>query len=92
MEKKMENEMETGGRGLWGLGFPKFRGTFLGGPHNKDYSILVLGSPYFGKLPCRPTVKGSTVSLGNLHIRPLRPDTMSASEHPSLRKGGAGGI
>ena len=28
-------------------------GTFLGDPHNKDYSILrsILGSPYFGKLP-----------------------------------------
>ena len=28
-------------------------GTFFGGPHNKDYSILgsILGSPYFGKLP-----------------------------------------
>ena len=30
------------------------RGTLLGGPHNKDYSILgsILGSLYFGKLPC----------------------------------------
>ena len=27
MEKKMENEMETGGRGLWGLGFPRIRDT-----------------------------------------------------------------
>ena len=29
------------------------RGTFLGGPHNKDYRILgsILGSPYVGKLP-----------------------------------------
>ena len=28
-------------------------GTLLGGPFNKDYSILgsILGSPYFGKLP-----------------------------------------
>ena len=35
----------------WGL--PKIRGTVLGGPHNKDYSILgsILGSPYLGKLP-----------------------------------------
>ena len=35
----------------WGL--PKILGTFFGGPHNKDYSILgsILGSPYFGKLP-----------------------------------------
>ena len=34
-------------------GFPKMRGTILGGPHNKDYDILgsTLGSPYFGKLP-----------------------------------------
>ena len=33
--------------------FPKIRGTFLGGPNNKDYSILgsILGSPNFGKLP-----------------------------------------
>ena len=35
------------------MGFPKIRGTFLGGPHNKDYSFLgcILGSPHFGKLP-----------------------------------------
>ena len=28
-------------------------GYLLGGPNNKDYSILesILGSPYFGKLP-----------------------------------------
>ena len=34
-------------------GFPKIRGTFLRGPHNKDHSILgsILESPYFGKLP-----------------------------------------
>ena len=36
---------------IWG--FPKIRGTFLGGPCRKDYSILgsTLGSPYLGKLP-----------------------------------------
>ena len=55
MEKKMENEMETGViyRGLQGLGFPIFRGTISGCPHDKHYSILgsVLGSHYFGKLP-----------------------------------------
>ena len=36
---------------IWG--FPKIRGTLLGGPHNKDYSILgsILGSRNFGKLP-----------------------------------------
>ena len=35
--------------------FPKIRGTLFGGPHNKDYRILVsiLGSPHFGKLPYR---------------------------------------
>ena len=34
--------------------FPKIRGTFLGVPFNKDYSILgsILGFPYFGKVPC----------------------------------------
>ena len=38
---------------IWG--FPEIRGTLFGGPHNKDYSILgsILGSPNFGKLPCR---------------------------------------
>ena len=42
---------------VWGLGFrvwgfPKIRGTFFGGPCNKDYSVLgsILGSPDFGKL------------------------------------------
>ena len=45
----MENEMETGGRGLWGLGFPKIGGTLLGGPYNKDYSRLgsILAFPLF---------------------------------------------
>ena len=34
-------------------GFPKL-GVPFGGPFHKDYSILgsILGSPYFGKLPC----------------------------------------
>ena len=38
-------------------GFPKIRGTILGGPNNKDYSILgsILGSTYFGKLPHNPS-------------------------------------
>ena len=45
----------TGNRGyiyIYG-GFPKIRGTFLGSPKNKDYSIFgsKLGSPYLGKLP-----------------------------------------
>ena len=33
--------------------FPKIRGTFLGVPYIREYSILesILGSPYFGKLP-----------------------------------------
>ena len=33
--------------------FPKIRGALLGGPYNKDYSILrsILRSPYLGKLP-----------------------------------------
>ena len=36
---------------IWG--FPKIRGTFFGGPHNKEYSRLgsLLGFPYFGKDP-----------------------------------------
>ena len=36
-------------------GFPKIRGTILGSPYKKDYSILgsTWGSPYFGKLPYR---------------------------------------
>ena len=40
---------------LQSRGFPKIRvkGTFLGGPYKKDYSILgsIFGSPYLGKLP-----------------------------------------
>ena len=38
---------------FWGLGFPKIRGTFFGGPYNEDYSILgsILGYPNFEKLP-----------------------------------------
>ena len=43
----------TGGFGFKIWGFPKIRCTLLGGPHNKEYSILGsrLGSPYFGKEP-----------------------------------------
>ena len=35
--------------------FPETRGTFLRGPYAKDHNMLgtTLGSPYFGKLPCR---------------------------------------
>ena len=40
--------------------FPKVKGTFLGGPHDKDYRVLmsILGSPYLGKLPVLPWLKG----------------------------------
>ena len=40
------------GKLLWG--YLKIRGT-MGGPQNKDYSILgsIVGSPDFGKLPYR---------------------------------------
>ena len=43
-------------------GFPKLGVPFLGGPHNKDYSILgsILGSPYFGKLPNPLNTKSPT--------------------------------
>ena len=44
---------------IWG--FPKIRGTFLGLPYNKDYSIpgSTLGSPYSGQLPyVRNTMHG----------------------------------
>ena len=40
-------------------GFPKIRGTILGGPHNKDYNIL--GSIYWG-----PPI------LGNYQITSLK--------------------
>ena len=34
--------------------FPKIRGTFWGGLHIRDYSILgsIWGYPNFGKVPC----------------------------------------
>ena len=34
-------------------GFPQIRGIILGGPNNKDYTILgsILGVPFIGKLP-----------------------------------------
>ena len=41
-------------------GFPKITGTFLEGPHNKDYSVL--GSPYFGKLPEEVEAEGAFIS------------------------------
>ena len=38
-----------------GLGFPKIRGNFSGGPYNKDYRIwsLYWGPTNLGKLPYR---------------------------------------
>ena len=54
MQKKMENEMETGN--IWGImgnwGFPKL-GVPFGGPHNEDDSNFgsIMGFPDFGKLP-----------------------------------------
>ena len=52
--------------------FPKIRGALFGDPYNKDYSILgsILGSPYFGKLPCscgRSLVSSSGL-LGSFHF------------------------
>ena len=45
----------SGYRGFSFFGFrvPEIGGTFVWGPHTKDYSRLgsILGSPYFGKLP-----------------------------------------
>ena len=40
-------------------GFPEFRGTFYGGPNNKDCSLLgsILASPCLGKLPCTPCLE-----------------------------------
>ena len=40
-------------------GFPKLGVPFLGVPNNKDNSRLgsILGSPYFGKLPCVHCIK-----------------------------------
>ena len=38
--------------GVYGLGFPKIMGPFFWGPHRDHNSFgIVLGSPYFGKLP-----------------------------------------
>ena len=55
MEKKMENEMETGFyRGLSGLGFPNIRGTILRVPIIR--TIVYLGV-YWG-----PPI------LGNYHV------------------------
>ena len=40
------------------MGVSQNYGYLLGGPNNKDYSILgsILGSPYFGKLPYTPNI------------------------------------
>ena len=48
MEKKMENEMETGLiEGIIGIRVSQNYGYLFRGPNNKDYSILgsILGSP-----------------------------------------------
>ena len=56
---------------IWG--FPKIRGTFLGGPHNKDYSNFgsTLGSTYFGKLTYRYTYADThQLPKGRVHTVP----------------------
>ena len=42
------------------MGVSQNMGCLLGGPHNKDYSILgsILGSPYLGKLPYHMNYEG----------------------------------
>ena len=52
------------------MGFPKIRGTFFGGPHIKNYSILgsIFGSPYFGRLPNEATMIQKSYYLLNAHI------------------------
>ena len=59
------------GQGTRCGGFPKI-GIPFGGPNNKDYSILgsrlgspYLGSPFFGKLPCRPRSCGCWVGCAD---------------------------
>ena len=51
--------VQCGAKLIWG--FPKIRGSFFGGPNNKDYSILgsILGFHYFGKLSYTTRVEGS---------------------------------
>ena len=52
-------------------------GTFLGGPHKKDYGILgsILGPPLFGKLPtpklCVEEFPDSNFEAEDLHSRKL---------------------
>ena len=51
MEKKMENEMETGNiLRIMGFRVSQNWGHLIGGLHNKDYSILgsISGSPILG--------------------------------------------
>ena len=50
-------------------GFPKLGVSFLGGPYNKDYSILwfISGSAYLGKLPYDPRFTYSSPSFLTSH-------------------------
>ena len=59
---------------MWRL--PKIRDPFLGGPHNKDYSIWVsiLGFLNFGKLPCLLRVQ-----------KALAPDNLREHEHDAVK-------
>ena len=52
------------------MGISQNSGYLFGGPHNKDYNMSgsILGSPYFGELPCLP----STIRLRDCTI-PRKP-------------------
>ena len=51
---KFEPSIDTGNLEILHGGFPEL--GILGGPNNKDYSILgsILGFPYVGKFPHKP--------------------------------------
>ena len=76
LEKKMENEMETGiYRGLWGLGFPKIGGTILGVPIIRIiiYWGLYWGPPIYGNYRLGSEVLGFGVYLESLvHVKHVR--------------------
>ena len=67
---------------------PKLVGTFLGGPFNKDYSLVrsILGSPYLGNLPRVLTSSGPCrCHSGTPHPAELAKLLKSLRKTPRLR-------
>ena len=68
-------------------GFPKIRGTFLGGPHNKNYDILgsILRFPFWGKYQVPGNQALGPSGYGHFNRTPPEPSNYPYPGAPCLQ-------